>query len=69
MQKFMEVEKKYLIDVLKHTQGSVTMAARVSGISRSTFYKKLITHFGKGFIQTWKPTAVMDNNTVVFVPR
>ncbi|MEM7468420.1 MAG: sigma 54-interacting transcriptional regulator [Pseudomonadota bacterium] len=39
-----ETERKYLISVLRMTQGNVANAARIAGRNRTEFYKLLTTH-------------------------
>ena len=40
----LETERKYLVGVLRMTQGNVASAARIAGRNRTEFYKLLTTH-------------------------
>lgn len=39
-----ELEKLHIIDVLKHTKGEVTQAAKILDVSRAGLYRKCETH-------------------------
>ena len=64
MKTFEQVEKEYLLNALKESNFSVTKASNLSGIPRSTYYKKLERYFGVGFIRNFKITAVHENKII-----